>query len=202
MADDVVAKQILTPEGVDTAAMEAALRADFESRTVAIRRKVADLLGHPWSRDVFAALVGLDDSARHTLLRHVVPNLTGPGTLEGLEALAHFVSYYVNDDGEVMVVPDVDEEVDGVGVAAIMGSHAAFGTDPKDDLREWQERERPKTLVLLDRDERAARGDEILEAIRFNYDFVAREDAAREAAYAKFMADDGEPEEEIAPPRP
>lgn len=154
MADDAVAKQVLTPEGVDLLGLEAALRADFERRSVAIRRKVAELLGHPWSRDVFAALVGLDDTGRHILLRHVVPNLTGPRTLEGLEALAQFVSYYVNDDGEVMVVPDVDEEVDSVGVAAIMGSHSAFGTDPNEDLRGWAERERPKTLVLSARDER------------------------------------------------
>lgn len=200
MADDAVAKQVLTPEGMDLLGLEAALRADFERRSVAIRRKVAELLGHPWSRDVFAALVGLDDTGRHTLLRHVVPNLTGPGTLEGLEALAQFVSYYVNDDGEVMVVPDVDEEVDSVGVAAIMGSHAAFGTDPNEDLRGWAERERPKTLVLSARDERPARGADILEAIRFNYDFVAREEAAREAAYAAFLTDDLE--DDAARPAP
>ena len=45
-----------------------------------------------------------------------------------------------------------------------------------------------------------ARGADILEAIRFNYDFVAREEAAREAAYAAFLTDDLE--DDAARPAP
>lgn len=190
MPENVVAKHDVPPDGVDQDELEAAIRADFEHRMSEVRRKVSDLLAHSASREAFTALLGLDGDARHGLMRHVVSNLSGPRTIDGLEALAVFASYFVLDDGEVMVVPDVDEEVESVGMAAIMANHATFGTDPKEDLKAYADRERPKTLVLSDRDERPARGAEILEAIRFNADFTAREEAAREAAYAAFLADD------------
>jgi hypothetical protein len=156
----------------------------------AVRAKLTDLLSHDASRDVVAALMGLDEMERHTLLRHVVPDLSGPGTINGLEAIASFVSYYVLDDGEVLVVPDVDPELEDVGRAAIMANYAGTDESPHEALKAHAERERPVTLVFSDESAPAARGPEIIEAIRYNIDLAFREDAAREAAYEAFMNDD------------
>lgn len=190
-------KQVQSAEELDFDVIEHALRCDFSDRLHAVRAKLTDLLSHEASRDVVAALMGLDDQGRHTLLRHVVPDLSGPGTIGGLEAIASFVSYYVLDDGEVLVVPDVDPELDDVGTAAIMANYADADESPHEALRAHAERERPMTLVLSDESARAARGPEIVEAVRFNIDFEQREEAAREAAYEAFAN-----EEEASAPAP
>ncbi|WP_408903478.1 hypothetical protein [Methylobacterium radiotolerans] len=187
--------QVHPADALDLGAIEHALRTDFEKRLDAVRAKVVDLLSHEASRDVLAALMGLDDHGRHTLLRHVVSDLSGPTTINGLEELAYFVSYFVLDDGEVLVVPDVDPEVDDVGVAAIMGNYAGTDDSPHEALEAWRNRERPVTLVRSDESAPAARGPEIVEAIRFNLDFERRDQAARDASYADFMADDGDADE-------
>ncbi len=184
------AGQVLAADAVDFGLIEHDLRSDFDKRLHALRAKLDDLLSHEASRDVLAALMGLDDMARHILLRHVVRDLSGPGTIGGLEAIASFVSYYVLDDGEVLVVPDVDPELDDVGTAAIMANYAGTDESPHEALRAHAERERPMTLVLSDESARAARGPEIVEAVRFNIDFEQREEAAREAAYDAIMEDD------------
>jgi hypothetical protein len=193
--------QVQSADMLDLRTIEHALRTDFEKRLDAVRAKIADLLSHEASRDVLAALMGLDDHGRHTLLRHVVSDLSGPTTINGLEELAYFVSYYALDDGEVLVVPDVDPEVDDVGVAAIMANYAGTEDSPHEALAAWRNRERPVTLVRSDESAPAARGPEIVEAIRFNLDFERRDQAARDASYAEFMADDGDAEEQ-APSSP
>jgi hypothetical protein len=187
---DVEMKQVQSADALDFMQIERALQLDFEKRLHAVRDRLTDLLSHEASREVVAALMGLDEMERHTLLRHVVPDLSGPGTINGLEAIATFVSYYVLDDGEVLVVPDVDPELEDVGTAAIMANYAGTGESPHEALRAHAERERPMTLILSDESARPARGPEIIEAIRFNIDLAFREDAAREAAYDAFMADD------------
>jgi hypothetical protein len=194
MADDE-AVQVLTADALSLELddYERALRADFEDRLHAVRAKLIDLLSHDSSRDVMAALMGLDEHGRHTLLRHVVPDLSGPNTINGLEALTDFVSYYVLDDGEVLVVPDVDPEVDDVGRAVIMANYAGTGVVPHAELAAWDKRERPVTLIRSDESTRAARGSEIVGAIRSNIDFERRDQAARDAAYDAFKDDeDGE----------
>ncbi len=187
---DVEMKQVQSADALDFMQIERTLQLDFEKRLHAVRDRLTDLLSHVSSRDVLAALMGLDEMERHTLLRHVVPDLSGAGTLNGLEAIVSFVSYYVLDDGEVLVVPDVDPELEDVGKAAIMANYAGTGESPHEALRAHAERERPMTLILSDESAPAARGPEIIEAIRFNHDLAFREDAAREAAYDAFMADD------------
>ncbi|MGU3658492.1 hypothetical protein [Methylobacterium fujisawaense] len=193
--------QVQSADMLDLGAIEHALRTDFEKRLGVVRAKVSDLLSHEASRDVLAALMGLDDHGRHTLLRHVVSDLSGPTTINGLEELAYFVSYYALDDGEVLVVPDVDPEVDDVGVATIMANYAGTDDSPHEALEAWRNRERPVTLVRSDESAPAARGREIVEAIRFNLDFERRDQAARDASYAEFMADDGDADEQ-APSSP
>lgn len=193
--------QVQSADALDLDTIEHALRTDFEKRLKAVRSKIVDLLSHEASRDVLAALMGLDDHGRHTLLRHVVSDLSGPTTINGLEELAYFVSYYVLDDGEVLVVPDVDPDVDDVGIAAIMANYADTDDSPHEALEAWRNRERPVTLIRSDESARAARGPEIVAAIRFNLDFERRDQAARDASYAEFMADDGDAEEQ-APPSP
>ncbi|MDE4914768.1 hypothetical protein [Methylobacterium sp. 092160098-2] len=194
--------QVQSADALDFGDIEHALRSDFEKRLHAVRAKLADLLSHGSSRDVLAALMGLDDQGRHTLLRHVVSDLSGPTTINGLEELARFVSYYVLDDGEVLVVPDVDPEVDDVGVAAIMANYAGTDESPHEALEAWRNRERPVTLIRSDESARAAGGPEIVAAIRSNLDFERRDQAARDASYAAFMADDGEDEDLPASPSP
>jgi hypothetical protein len=189
---DIETKQVQSADALDFAKIERALQLDFEKRLHAVRDRLIDLLSHDASRDVLAALMGLDEMGRYQLLRHVVPDLSGPGTINGLEAIVSFVSYYVLDDGEVLVVPDVDPETEDVGVAAIMANYAGTGESPHEALRAHRERERTVTLVLSDESARAARGPEIIEAIRNNIDFELREDAAREAAYAA-LAEEDEP---------
>jgi hypothetical protein len=196
MADDE-AVQVLSADALDFDEIERALRADFGDRLHAVRAKLVDLLSHDSSRDVMAALMGLDEHGRYTLLRHVVPDLSGPNTINGLEALTYFVSYYVLDDGEVLVVPDVDPEVDDVGSAAIMANYAGTGVVPHAELEAWAKRERPVTLIRSDESARAARGPEIVEAIRSNIDFESRDQAARDAAYDAFM-DDGDADTDAA----
>ena len=163
--------QVQSADALDFGDIEHALRSDFEKRLHAVRAKLADLLSHGSSRDVLAALMGLDDQGRHTLLRHVISDLSGPTTINGLEELARFVSYYVLDDGEVLVVPDVDPEVDDVGIAAIMANYAGTDDSPHEALEAWRNRERPVTLIRSDESARAAGGPEIVSAIRFNLDF-------------------------------
>lgn len=184
--------QVQSADALDFGDIEHALRSDFEKRLHAVRAKLADLLSHGSSRDVLAALMGLDDQGRHTLLRHVISDLSGPTTINGLEELARFVSYYVLDDGEVLVVPDVDPEVDDVGIAAIMANYAGTDDSPHEALEAWRNRERPVTLIRSDESARAAGGPEIVSAIRFNLDFERRDQAARDASYAAFMSDDEE----------
>jgi hypothetical protein len=193
--------QVQSADALDFGDIEHALRSDFEKRLHAVRAKLADLLSHGSSRDVLAALMGLDDQGRHTLLRHVISDLSGPTTINGLEELARFVSYYVLDDGEVLVVPDVDPEVDDVGIAAIMANYAGTDDSPHEALEAWRNRERPVTLIRSDESARAAGGPEIVSAIRFNLDFERRDQAARDASYAAFMSDD-EDAEEHAPSSP
>ncbi len=181
---------VQSADALDLGTIEHALRTDFEKRLEALRAKIVDLLSHEASRDVLAALMGLDDHGRHTLLRHVVPDLSGPTTINGLEELAYFVSYYVLDDGEVLVVPDVDPEVDDVGIAAIMANYADTDDSPHEALEAWRNRERPVTLIRSDESARAARGPEIVAAIRSNLDFERRDQASRDAAYDAFMDDE------------
>lgn len=189
---DVEMKQVRSADTLDFGEIEHALRSNFHDRLHAVRAKLTDLLSHEASRDVVAALMGLDEMGRYQLLRHVVPDLSGPGTINGLEAIASFVSYYVLDDGEVLVVPDVDPEIEDVGKAAIMANYAGTGESPHEALRAHAERERTVTLVRSDESARAARGPEIIEAIRYNIDFELRETAALEATY-EALADEDEP---------
>jgi hypothetical protein len=189
MADDE-AVQVLSADALDLGEIERALRVDFEDRLQAVRAKLVDLLSHDSSRDVMAALMGLDEHGRYTLLRHVVPDLSGPNTINGLEALTYFVSYYVLDDGEVLVVPDINPEVDDIGIAAIMANYAGTDDSPHEALEAWRNRERPVTLIRSDESARAARGPEIVAAIRSNLDFERRDQASRDAAYDAFMDDE------------
>lgn len=189
---DVEMKQVRSADTLDFGEIEDALRSNFHDRIHAVQARLTDLLSHEASRDVMAALMGLDEMGRYQLLRHVVPDLSGPGTINGLEAIVSFVSYYVVDDGEVLVVPDVDPEIEDVGKATIMANYAGTGESPHEALRAHAERERTVTLVLSDESARAARGPEIIEAIRYNIDFERREYAAREAAY-EALADEDEP---------
>lgn len=190
---------------------ESGARKDFEARLAEVRREYMRYLatvpagGDRFDvRELAAELMTMPDMERFTLLRHVVPNTDGPKTLEGLEALRSFIANYMLDDSECIVVPEPDAK-DLVEDPYFTASLDSRRFDPDNEglsdeqiralaLEDYAARERPMVVVQAWVDNRAARAEDLMVAIRHNREMEAR----RDAAYAEFA----EPDEDEAGPRP
>ncbi len=185
---------------------ESAARKDFESRLAEVRREYLGYLatvpvgGDRFDvRELAAELMTMPDTERYTLLRHVISDTDGPKSLEGMEALRSFIGGYMLDDSECVVVPEPDPK--NLDDDPYFSTSLSFlRSDPDNDglsdeqvralaLEDYAARARPLVVVPAWADDRAARAEDVMAAIRHNREMEAR----REAAYAEFMEDEEEP---------
>lgn len=177
------------------------VREDFEARLARVAADYTALLEKPSLRggrfdvrELAETLLTMDELERYVLLNRVISDTSGPKSLEGMENLKHFVSYYMLDDGMCVVVPEPDAEdlEDDAAFQATLGMvrFDRQGTDEatirQEALEIYRARERPLVVVICGDETPNAGPFEILAAIEHNRALEAK----REEAFADFMNDD------------
>ncbi len=180
---------------------ESDARRNFEARIVEVRRRTLELLTRAATqnpefdaREATRLLMTITSQERYTLLHRVLPNIDGPETLEGLEALRSFIANYLLDDSECMVVPEpfdletdvgyttyrsvreLDEDCEGLDAAAVEAKVRA----------EYEARDKPLVVVPhVEGVARVARAAEVVHAIRHNRAMENRRTAAYQEMYGE-----------------
>lgn len=169
-------------------------RNNFETRLEKVSQTYLGYLENPSRtgdrfdvRELAEALIKMTEQDRYVLLRHVIHDVTGPSSLEGMEALTSFIGNYMLDDSTCKVVkePNAENPYDDPYFTTALDLAEADGLDESAALDKalamYEDRDRPLVVVPAG-DDTPAGPFELLAAIEHNRALEAKRKQAFDEA--------------------